>query len=303
MPTSYNDRKFRLKDAVVAASLANLCFISTWFAFLYDKDFGYFNQQRVTPANLLALLLNLLVFSLLFWFGARALRRAPPHWVRVGAALGILACLVAPVEFFRLFILDIPDHAVLALVRNPIHLAAILVLLGLIVRWPRSVTRLVRPLLVLISPMAAYTVGKSLLLLCHLQTLAQNSEADTPLAQLQSGPPPTRVVWMIFDEMDQRLSFRARPANLKLPEFDRLCAVSLCASNAYPPGGNTLVSIPALLTGKVFSIGQPRSSDDLLLTSMESDRQVRWSQVTNIFDEARGLGLNTALAGWFHPYS
>ncbi len=36
---------------------------------------------------------------------------------------------------------------------------------------------------------------------------------------------------------------------------------------------------------------------------MEPDRQVRWSQVTNIFDEAHSLGLNTALAGWFHPYS
>ena len=33
-----------------------------------------------------------------------------------------------------------------------------------------------------------------------------------------------RVVWLIFDELDERVAFAARPANLSLPEFDRLRA-------------------------------------------------------------------------------
>ena len=45
-----------------------------------------------------------------------------------------------------------------------------------------------------------------------------------------SDPSGPRVVWVIFDEMDQRLMFDDRAASLQLPEIDHLRGVSVYAS-------------------------------------------------------------------------
>src|SRR5262249_56942805 len=67
-------------------------------------------------------------------------------------------------------------------------------------------------------------------------------------APLKRTPPSLRrVVWLVFEELDQRIAFEARPPGLGLPELDRLRRDSLYADAARPPAGTTEVAIPALL--------------------------------------------------------
>jgi hypothetical protein len=120
------------------------------------------------------------------------------------------------------------------------------------------------------------------------------------LRPVREGQP--RVVWMIFDEMDQRLTFEQRPATLQMPEIDRLRREFLCATNAYPPGENTIESVPGLLTGRRISAASPKNASDLALTLADTGQVVAWSELPTVFDSARELGVNTALVGWFHPY-
>jgi arylsulfatase A-like enzyme len=128
-------------------------------------------------------------------------------------------------------------------------------------------------------------------------------EVRSPAATFQTNPGDhPRLVWLIFDEMDERIAFTERPASLQLKELDRLRAEATIATNAFPPAGHTSQSIPALLTGKLISAVKPVSPGELLLTIPAEDVTTGWSTQPNVFSDARALGLNTALAGWYHPY-
>jgi len=121
-----------------------------------------------------------------------------------------------------------------------------------------------------------------------------------PLSPVRDGQ--ARVVWIIFDEADQRLGFEQRPANLQMPEFDRFRHESLYATNAYPPGTNTLESLPGLTTGQRILMASIKNARELALTLADTGKVVLWEDLPSVFDSARALGVNTALVGWHHPY-
>ena len=127
--------------------------------------------------------------------------------------------------------------------------------------------------------------------------------ADGPLAApLPSNPAGVRVVWIIFDEWSQAITFGNRPAGLDLPNFDRLRAESFYATSAQPPGGFTRISIPSLLLGEHVEAAVARGPAELQVRLSSRRDAVSWSSLLNVFDTARQMGFNTALAGWFHPY-
>jgi hypothetical protein len=111
------------------------------------------------------------------------------------------------------------------------------------------------------------------------------------------------VVWIVFDELDERLAFAERPASVQLPELDRLCANALHALNAFPPGNSTKTTLSALTTGQPVSFAAPVSHNELALTLPNRRGTVGWSTLPNVFARARQLGLQTALVGWYHPYA
>ncbi|MFY9611122.1 MAG: sulfatase-like hydrolase/transferase, partial [Blastocatellia bacterium] len=110
-----------------------------------------------------------------------------------------------------------------------------------------------------------------------------------------------RVLWLLFDEMDQRVAFSNRPANLELPELDRLRSQSLYGINVYPPSDSTLVSVPALISGKLLSNAELVSQSKLMITFGDTERPVSWNSEPNLFSEAREAGFNTAFIGWYLP--
>jgi hypothetical protein len=91
------------------------------------------------------------------------------------------------------------------------------------------------------------------------------------------------VVWIIFDEWDYRLTFIDRPAGLAMPVLDELAEGSFAANAAVPPGGATLVSMPAFLHNRLIPATQFGSEPSLF--SLIHDR-----------------GWNGAVAGWYLPY-
>src|SRR5437868_723522 len=93
--------RHRLKDGIVALSLANACLISAWFPLLYDQDKGYFNKALITRAELLALATNILGFALLVWLAMRAMRRVTGKIPRALADLLFVALLIFPFDFCR----------------------------------------------------------------------------------------------------------------------------------------------------------------------------------------------------------
>jgi hypothetical protein len=66
--------KQKIRDGLVALSLANLCFMRVGFDLVSDKD-RFFNKFPATTPMLLALMTNLFGFALLAWLVMQVLRR------------------------------------------------------------------------------------------------------------------------------------------------------------------------------------------------------------------------------------
>ena len=176
----------------------------------------------------------------------------------------------------------------------------------IVLNW-RKIWKCAVTTLLVLSPFFWLTVGQSLWMVGH-QThelpdlaMAEQTNALTIADTFPQGG-ARRILWIIFDEMDQRLTFEERPRDIRLPEFDRLRRTAIEAIVATPPAGNTLASIPSLLSGRAVMSAQPVDSSELMLQYGDG-KQARWGEKPNIFYEAQLRGYNTALVGWYHPYN
>jgi hypothetical protein len=115
-----------------------------------------------------------------------------------------------------------------------------------------------------------------------------------------------RVVLIVFDELDQRAAFTARPQRLSLPELDRLQSESLVARNAFAPARETRRSVASMLLGRQVSWAMPSGPTALPCAFDGGGEPERvedcWSDQPNLFARVRARGVNAAVAGWYHPY-
>lgn len=112
-----------------------------------------------------------------------------------------------------------------------------------------------------------------------------------------------RVVWILFDEWDYRLTFSERPEGVSLPHFDKFRASSVFFRNAYPPCRCTEISVPALLNGRLIDEAWPLGTSELRLLLHDDKSHRLWTEQRTIFQEVRALGVNAAVLGWYHPFS
>jgi hypothetical protein len=296
--------KRKIKDGIVAVSAANTLFIRAWFAMLFDKDFGYFNKQPVAPPALWALLVNITGLSAVIWLLMQARGRDLPRWI---IALGlVLFCLLplSPIDFVRSEYFRIADYQIIAALKRPWVAASVVVCFALLVWQHQRAARFVRMAFALVAPLSIFSIGKMLLILTGVVSLNQGAmESHTPPPMFDISSNQVRVVWIIFDEMDQRLAFDERPLDVNLPEFDRLRAEGLYATNARSAGSHTKVSMPALICGKSVAEATLAGPSELTLKLTEDGTTVDWRSLPSLFSEARKMSLNTALVGWYHPYA
>lgn len=121
-------------------------------------------------------------------------------------------------------------------------------------------------------------------------------------AQNLSTPRPT-ILFIVFDEWDQRLTFEDRRPGLDLPEIDRLTAQAFVATNVERPGAYTFVAMPSLLSGRKVKTAKSIPGDDLEIVWSDTGENVSWRNQSVFFDDARKFGFNTAVvATAIHPY-
>lgn len=285
----------------MALSVANCCFVRAWFDLLFDAN-RYFNKLPVLRVELLALAVNLSGFALLVWLGMAVRRRFPRGLPRLVLDLSFLSLLIFPADFIRVQYLNWTDSELVGFLKQPAVMLCLLALAALLIWKHRPAALAVAVVTGITFPLALFIAAKIILLCLNVIPVKEciSSPPPTPLLPVRQGQP--RVVWIIFDETDYRLTFDQRPAGLELPEFDRFRKESLCADKAYPPGDNTLLSMPALISGRRLS-AVAQDGCDLSLTRSDTGASAEWSALPSVFSQARELGLNTALVGWYHPYS
>jgi hypothetical protein len=293
--------KQKIKDGIVAVSLANLCFIKVGFDLLSDDD-RYFNKLPATSLMLLALAVNLFGFALLAWLVMQMLRRFSNRWLHLTVHLMFLFLLLLPLDFVRLKFFDITDYQLVVFMKQPAAMVCGLALLALFAWKHRLIAKIAAEMVAVLSPLAVFMLVKITLVCLNVVQLKQcdSQVVLPPPVPVRAGQP--RVVWIIFDELDYRMVFAQRPAGLQFPEFDRLEQQSLSAAGAYAPNDATIMSMPALILGERISDVSDADVCDLSITLADTGATTSWASQPSVFSRARDLGVNTALVGWYIPY-
>ena len=301
MNESLKERLKTVSDALLAFSLVNLCFIRARWALFFDNDFRYYKHHSLTKETLLALSLNLFVFGLMGWRLVRWVRRTDSRNLYRAACAIVCILLLIPVDFLRTYYFHVPGSNVIVFGKSPFFIGVSLVVLFTFWCWPRISASVLAAGLLICAPMSILTFGKVGYYL--LNTPPRHTPQFAPFFPTPRPSVEPRVVWIIYDELDQRLAFSNRPKDTQLPELDRVCAESLQATNAFPPGVSTAISLPALTTGRYVISAKPSARDELSIIYPDASAPVGWSKQPTVFSRARALGFNTALVGWYHPYT
>jgi hypothetical protein len=288
-----------LRRLLICGAFATWTFVNTWVE-LAQGQAPYFAKYdpRFTsalPAAVCAAVLALAMLGAWEWFRGRPHGRLP-HYL-------FLAACAAPAGVAAVALLRLLPIRVLPLVWSryfwPCALAAAVVPAILVLRWPERASRAVREALLYSWPvLLVILVQAARLGLCY----SGAEFADGPFAAKLPGAPPVRVVWILFDETSRRIAFDERPAGLELPHFDRLRAESIYARAAHPPADATGSCIPSLILGEAVTEAEPAGPAQLRMRSAARHGTFGWDRHPNVFDAARAMGLNAAVAGWFHPY-
>ena len=300
------------RDLAIALSLSNLCFITVWRSLLLPSYSFYYYHTKVPPlpAEYAAVVLDVLLLATLFFVVARITRRSQSNLVKKFARVAFVLALSLPL-YGLLSQLDNPSvrRFLMAFLGDQIMVVRVLFTIPLTVA-------LFLTLAALLKVRTAVSVGVKLTLILApfvLVTFAQaafmakrygnaSHAAMAPRIEPKGPGKGSRVLWLVFDELDFRTMFVQRPTTVKLGELDRLASVSLFATNAFPPARETFLAFPALTTGKLVSTASRVSPQELMIKFSDDAPAVSWGEQPTIFSRARELGFNTAIAGWYHPY-
>lgn len=287
---------------IVAFSLANLCFIAAWRVLVNPLHYSYYHWKYYPGfTEYVALVIDVSVLAALFWGAATLARRSGrPAVQRVTRGAFLLALLI-PLNDLRMQFLPNTLHLRKVLL---IMLAAVSVIAAAALwRWRAYLVRAAVALVLILSPFALISLAQGAWFTYKHRTNAELA-VDRPAGPLPrpANLPGGRVVWIVFDEMDQGRAFVKRPDGLDLPEFDRLRREAVSAENALPPSSDTLFSMPSLISGQQIEWALAVRPNELMVIAKGKPEQVAWSTQPNVFADARAAGAETALVGWYHPY-
>ena len=294
------------RDCAIGLSLANLILLRDWSGLLTKgPNLGYTLRHPPRPVDFAAALLSVCLLGALFCAAATIARRSARG--RVALKWGAVLAIALPINAVRQVLANSgAANLGAATLRNRgwqgvavAGLAVACLAAAAMVVWRDRIARAVSAALLVSSPFVLVTFSQAAIGILRYDPAAY---ADKKLASpVQTGTPQRRILWLIFDEMDERLTFVNRDPALRLPELDQFRAESFSATDARSPARATLQSLPSLLTGEQVPGVRVLAPDDLLLT-YSSGRTAHWQSEPNVFSRARDAGFDSALAGWYHPY-
>ena len=295
----------RWRDLAIGLSLANLCYLRIWSETLtYSRGNTFWMKHPSLPAGFAATIFNVIVVGVLLACCAAWARRTGGRAARF-AEWCFLLFLVIPLNALRSVLsnqFDLLKSPLFDLIglRGVLLLAIALPVAGVlaILKWRHALSVAAAAVLLALFPFVAVTFGQAV-----WKAAAYNPApfVDKPLVPRLPQSKPGRILWIIFDEMDQRLAFDERHG-VPMPEFDRFRGQALFAGNAHPPGAGTPLSMPGYITGRLVTWIVEQGPAELALTYRGERTSVLWSAQPNVFSDARAAGFNTALIGWYHPY-
>ena len=308
-----------LKDILFSFSLANLFFVRVWYLlFVHARKANNYFQKEPPPTNhFVALIIDMFLLAAVIWCGKTLLKRLQTEplrllgiwiffvglWIPLGSVCKILSW--NGIHWMHYLDLDYLSSEC-----NPYAAALAIsfscaITLALLVRCREAVFNGLRAFVIIMFPLFLMTLAQAVWYPCvNLANLTREETKIRSATHLSPNEPTEipRVLWLLFDEMDYEKAFLMRPGNNCIPAISQFAQESFCATQAFPPAGTTLKSMPSLFTGRKVSAASAIGTDVLMITYAGEQASHKWKQQVNVFSETKKLGGTTRLYGWYHPY-
>jgi hypothetical protein len=295
----------KLKSLLICFSLGNLLFLRRWYDLehLQARSVDYYRTGPPGLTLLVATLIAAVLSTAVLWLAWLWVDRSnSARWRRLAQCVFLLL-LIFPLESVRRYWnvqvghFDAASNVALLTIEVILAAGLVLVLFGnlRVVIAARHMTLLL-----------TFLFPSLMIDLALARAGAEPASAYRPKTSLPMLPPRLgprrRLIWLLFDEFDQRLAFDRRQPSLELPELDRLRAESLVANHDTQTAAWTILALPTLLSGRLFSRAELIDADTLEVFPEGSRQGFSWRDQPNVFRRARELGVNAELVGWHHPY-
>lgn len=300
-----------VRDFLILASLVNISYLRVWSELLTVQPKDRFWMTSIAlPADYLAGVLGVLGITAILWTLAVVTRYRFRGWAhRVAFMVFVCLALIPAVTMRDVLVAYYPAtfdflrapllHALKSWWLRGAILIALPVVFRIAVRYRRRMIRILARGFLVSSPFVVMTFGNALWK-ASLKPIASAPETTAPFLPTAPGSP--RVVWVILDEWDYRLTFTDRKADLSLPNVDRLAAESFFARNATPPAQQTALSMPSFIDGRRVVESEPENATTLWVRYAGTNERVLWGSRSNLFSKALEAGFNAAVVGWYMPY-
>jgi len=293
----------KLKDILICFSLGNLVFVRRWYdlEILQETGLDYLRPGPASPALLISTMVAGLLLGVVFWIGWQWARQRGRIWIKFAHGIFLLA-LVFPLESVRRYWNAQLGHV--DLISNTALLSIEALLFGGMVLAMRGNPRVVRAARH-VALMMTFMFPALLIDFLSSHFAAEPASAFEPkpsAAVLPVRAAAPRFIWIIFDEMDQRIAFNERQVSLQLPELDRLRTESLEARHTTQTAGYTGLAMPILISGRSYRESEIRGASRLDVIPEDSSERLNWADEHTVFSRVREMGVNAAIVGWYHPY-
>ncbi len=294
-----------LRDLVLSLSLANLFFLSLWVE-VQQVHSHVMDYYRKTPAGWTfagATLFGELLLAGCFWIAIILVRRTRNKKLMTGAQCVFLGLLVIVLGTIRRTAFElIEPMQLMVAVKLSLMTLEILFSVGIVLHTVIRRCMILRFGIGLVS----FLSPLPLIIVAHLIWINSSPSVFSDKMPTQSVPSRqssgVRVACVIFDELDQYISFVKRPAGITMPEFDRLSRETIRGSQVFPAADMTMEALPSMVTGHGVTQAKPTGASELRLRYRGDNRIEAWHDSPSIFSRARDLGFTTSLVGWYHPY-
>ncbi|NGX28323.1 MAG: hypothetical protein K940chlam1_00499 [Candidatus Anoxychlamydiales bacterium] len=170
-------------------------------------------------------------------------------------------------------------------------IAVILALIALSFKNSKKLLKIVTSFFVIFFPL-------SLLILTKISSgffyISQNN-----IAPIENNKP--KVIWIIFDEWDQYLTFEKREKNIHLPQIDDFKEKYFSASNVYQIANITPLSLSSYTTGLAPTGFKIVGHNKIKLDFIDTPSKL-WGSDNSIFSKLALKNVNSSIVGWFLPY-
>ena len=307
-----------LRDFAIVLSLVNVSYLRVWSELLTVTPADYFYlKQPFKSIDYWAAILGVVGLGVFLWVLTALVRLyAKGAFYRACQLVFLAGAVFGPVLALRSIIMweangrgfgglhqTLPIFVSLAhflASKNGRQLAVLaLAALAVSIRFLAPLVRFAAGCLLCASPFVIVTFGEGLYgAVRHEPAIA----FDGPTATYLPNRVGARVVWIIFDEWDYRLSFPERGHAVQLDAVDRFANEALNATQAFSPAGDTHLSIPSYTDGRRVTRSEAESETALRLTYLDTGETAIWGSQPNIFAKARASGVNVGVLGWYLPY-